>query len=265
MDRVKGTKSPFSGWIGGKSQLSNRIIGMIPEDHTCYVELFAGAGWTFFKKEPSKVEVVNDINKELITLYRVLQHHLTAFVDSFKWTLNSRDEFERWLKADPETLTDIQRATRFYYTLKNSFGGRISGKPTFGYAPSRQPRLNLLRIEEELSAGHLRLAGTYIECLPYAEIIKRYDRPETFFYCDPPYWGCEDYYGKEIFSREDFAQLAELLGKIKGRCLISLNDTPEVREIFQVFQIDEATCTYSAGKGTRPKANEVLIRNYDLA
>ncbi len=168
------------------------------------------------------------------------------------------------MNADTETLTDIQRATRFYYTLKNSFGGRISGKPTFGYAPSRQPRLNLLRIEEELSAGHLRLAGTYIECLPYAEIIKRYDRPETFFYCDPPYWGCEDYYGKEIFSREDFTQLAELLGNIKGRCLISLNDTPEVREIFRDFQIDEAACTYSAGKGTRPKAKEVLIRNYDL-
>jgi DNA adenine methylase len=252
-------KSPLSGWLGGKFQLSKRIITLIPE-HQCYCEPFAGAAWVFFKKQRSEVEVLNDINTEIITLYRVVQNHLDEFIRHFRWLLVSRNEFERFLKVDPTTLTDVQRAIRFFYLQKSSYGGRIQNA-SFGYAPTAHPRLNLLRIEEELSASHLRLAQAYIENLPYGNLISRYDREGTFFYIDPPYWDCENDYGKNIFCKDDFAKLVIQLATIKGKFLLSLNDTPEIRELFKAFIFDEAEVVYSVGK-SRNKNKELLIRNY---
>ena len=253
-------RPPLAGWIGGKSLLAKRIIQRFP-DHHCYVEPFCGAAWLLFKKPESRVEVLNDINKDVITLYRCLQWHLEEFVRFFKWVLVARDEFERLKKADPDTLTDIQRAARFYYLQQACFGGRIAN-PSFGYGSTRAPKLNLLRIEEYLSVAHLRLARAYIECLPYDEIIRRYDSPDTLFYIDPPYWDCEAYYGKWIFSKEDFTTLAAQLVGIKGKFILSLNDTPGVREIFSSFNIEAVNTRYSCSKGKSVAAGEVLITNF---
>ena len=246
-------RPPLAGWMGGKSLLAKRIIERIPE-HVCYAEPFAGAAWVLFRKPESKVEVINDINKDVVTLYRCIQWHLEEFVRYFKWVLVSREEFERLKMADPDTLTDIQRAARFYYLQQACFGGRIAS-PTFGYSLKRPSKLNLLRIEEYLSAAHLRLASVYVECLPYHELIRRYDGPDTFFYADPPYWDCEGYYGQGIFSREDFTTLATQLGSIKGRFILSLNDTPGVREVFKTFDIEEIQTKYTSVKAkTSPQA-----------
>ena len=253
-------RPPLAGWMGGKSLLAKRIIARIP-DHECYAEPFAGAAWVLFRKPESKVEVINDINKDVVTLYRCVQWHLEEFVRYFKWALVSRDEFARLKAACPETLTDIQRAARFYYLQQSCFGGAID-RPAFGYAATRAPKLNLLRIEEQLSAAHLRLARVYVECLPYAELIRRYDRTETFFYLDPPYWDCEDYYGPGVFDRDDFTHLAAQLAAIKGRFLLSLNDTPGVRETFQAFILEPLTTKYTCSKGKNKPAGEVLISNY---
>lgn len=255
-------RSPLAGWLGGKWQLSRQIVPLIPQ-HECYAEPFAGAAWVLFRKPPSGAEVLNDLNREIVTLYRVIQHHLEEFVRYFRWALVSRDEFERLLAVAPDTLTDIQRSARFYYTQKCSFGGRIA-QPTFGTSATRPPRLNLLRIEEDLSAAHLRLARVLIENLAYADFITRYDRPTTFFYIDPPYWGCEDDYGKNLFSRDDFTALAEQLGQIQGRFILSLNDVPEIRQIFSDFEIRTVQCTYSVATTGRTKANELLIANFEM-
>jgi DNA adenine methylase len=254
-------KSPLSGWLGGKFQLSKRIVSMIPE-HQCYIEPFTGAAWVYFRKEKSEVEVLNDINLEIVTLYRVIQHHLEEFLRYFKWCLVSRDEFERLLKVDASTLTDIQRSARFFYLQKSAFAGRVD-HPSFGYATTRPPRLNLLRLEEDLSQAHLRLHNVYIENLNYSDLIRRYDRPHSFFYIDPPYFGCEDDYGKNIFARSDFEVLAAQLKGIEGKFLLSLNDVPEIRDIFADFIIETATVTYTCSK-KHVKAGELLIRNYEL-
>lgn len=253
-------RSPLAGWLGGKYQLSKRIIKRLPE-HQCYVEPFAGAAWTLFRKPESPVEVINDINKEIVTLYRVVQNHLEEFIKQFRWMLVARDEYlRRWMEK-PETLTDIQRAARFYYIHRNSFGGR-SSSPSFGTATTSKPRMNLLRVEEELSAVHLRLARVYIENLPYSELIRRYDREMTFFYIDPPYWDCEEDYGKGIFGKDDFDRLADQLAGVKGKFLMSINDTPEIREIFRNFELEEVTVTYSSSRTSRPKARELFVTNY---
>ncbi len=164
---------PIIPWLGGKRRLADILIPRFPA-HECYVEVFAGGAALYFLRPPAKVEVINDINGELINLYRVVQHHLEEFVRQFKWALTSRQVFE-WLKQTvPESLTDIQRAARFYYLQKSCFGGKLEGQ-TFGTKTLAPPGLNLLRLEEDLSAAHLRLASAFIERLDWAECIASID------------------------------------------------------------------------------------------
>lgn len=257
-------RSPLRGWLGGKYRLAKTITQMIPTDHTCYCEPFAGAAWVLFCKAPSRAEVLGDINGDITNLYRVLQNHLEEFVRYFRWALVSREEFQRLRELPGPNLTDVQRAARFYYIQKLCFGGRIVN-PTFGASTTGHPKLNLLRIEEDLSAAHLRLANVVIENLPYAELITRYDRQGTVFYIDPPYWGCENYYGRGIFGREDFAALAALLGGLKGRFVLSLNDTPGVREVFGAFEHNAVETMYSVGENNTRKVRELLITNFKPA
>jgi len=256
-------KSPIS-YLGGKSLLANKIISLIPE-HKCYCEVFAGGAWMLFKKDESEVEIINDINSNLTTFYMVIKHHLEEFIRCFKWSLTARDEFERLKKENPETLTDIQRAARFYYLLKNGYGSRIVN-PVFSVATTKRSSFNLLRIEEDLSNAHLRLSRVFIENQHYEKLIKRFDKPHTFFYIDPPYYNCEDYYGKGIFEKDDFNSLKNILTDIDGKFIMSINDTPEIRELYKNFHIKEVNTTYNvAGAHKKQKVQELLIMNFKAA
>lgn len=108
----------------------------------------------------------------------------------------------------------------------------------------------------------MRLAQVWVEHLDFEACIRRHDRDHTFFYLDPPYFGAEGYYGKNLFERSDFKRLADVLAGIKGKFLLSINDTPEIRGIFGGFEIEVAEVIYSCAKGSRPKVGELLIRNY---
>lgn len=251
----------FLSWMGGKSLLANKIIPKIPP-HTCYCEVFAGAAWLLFRKEESKVEIINDINTDLVTLYRVVKNHLDEFIRYLRWILVSRDEFDRFKKESPDTLTDIQKAVRFYYLVRTGYGSRIVN-PTFSIATTGRSSFNLLRIEEDLSAAHIRLSRVYIENMHYEKLITRFDKPHTFFYIDPPYHGYEDCYGKGIFGRDDFSRLKDLLKGIKGKFIMSINDTKEIRKMFGEFQIEQVKTTYTAGGANKKKAvTELLITNF---
>lgn len=250
-------------WMGGKSLLAKQIVERIPE-HRCYCEVFAGAAWVLFKKEESSVEIINDINTDLVTLYRVVKHHLDEFIRYLRWLLVSRDEFQRFKEENPETLTDIQRAVRFYYLVRSGYASRITA-PVFSMTATGRSSLNLLRIEEDLSAAHLRLARVYIENLPFEKLINRVDKPFTFFYLDPPYYGHEDCYGPGIFTRDDYGRLAEVLRGIQGRFLLSINDVPEIRRIFDGYYCEEVKTSYTASGGDkRKRITELLIRNYEM-
>lgn len=250
--------SPLS-YIGGKSKLSKTIIEMMP-DHKAYCEVFTGAGWIFFRKDPVNYEVINDIDSDLIAFYRVLQNHLEEFLKQFKWLLSSREWFEDWKKQqEAGGLTDIQRAARYYYLQRHSFGGRVRNR-TFGTGPMRRPRINLLRIEEELSEVHLRLSGVVIEHLPWQEFVNRYDRPGTFFYLDPPYYKVP-YYTQNM-DLKDYREMAKILAGIKSSFILSINDVPEIREIFKAFKIKPVELKYSVSKGKQTQGRELLISNY---
>ena len=234
---------PLVPWIGGKRRLAEQLLRLFPR-HSCYVEPFAGAAAVFFAKAPSDVEVLNDVNGELINLYRVVQHHLEEFVRQFKWALSSRTVY-RWLQAQPtEPLTDIQRAARFYYLQVNAFGGKVDGQ-SFGTATTTQPGLNLLRLEEQLSAAHLRLAQVFIENLHWSDCVERYDRDHTLFYMDPPYWQTEGY--GVPFELEQYERMAAAMDVMRGRAVVSLNDHPDMRRIFERFPIETVDITYTVG------------------
>ncbi|EDO5058348.1 DNA adenine methylase [Escherichia coli] len=256
---MKEQSLPIVPWIGGKRRLAKHILPLFPA-HTCYVEPFCGAAALYFLKTPSKIEVINDINGELVNLYRVVKHHLEEFVRQFKWALVSRQIY-KWLQDTPEeTLTDIQRAARFYYLQKQAFGGKVADH-TFGTSTTSAPRFNLLRIEEELSMAHLRLSRTLIEHLDWHQCIERYDRPHTLFYCDPPYWGTEGY-GVE-FGLENYDHMADLARRIKGTMIISVNDIPEMRQAFNGLNMQSVDISYNlkvTGKATPRK--ELVICNF---
>jgi len=125
-------------------------------------------------------------------------------------------------------------------------------------------RFNLLKLAPQLEEIHERMAGVVIKNLPWQKLIARYDRPGTLFYLDPPYWGNEDDYGKAMFSREQFEEMATVLGSIKGRFILSLNAVQGVFETFSMFNIDEVDCSYSVGGGGNGKAiKEVIIYPHD--
>lgn len=240
---------PIIPWIGGKRKLAETIFPLFP-DHQCYVEPFCGAAALFFLKQPSQVEVLNDINGDLVNLYRVVKYHLEELYRQFKWALTSRKNWE-WLQATPaETLTDVQRAARFLYLQKLAFGGKVDGQ-SFGTATTSRPRFNIFTLEEDLAEAHYRLAGTTIEHLHWREAIRRYDRPHTLFYCDPPYWQVEGY-GVD-FPWEEYEALAAAAKEIKGQMLISINDHPAIRELFAGWPVVEIDHKYTVGGGCAGK------------
>lgn len=252
---MKEQSLPIVPWIGGKRRLAKHILPLFPA-HTCYVEPFCGAAALYFLKTPSKLEVINDINGELVNLYRVVKHHLEEFVRQFKWALVSRQIY-KWLQDTPEeTLTDIQRAARFYYLQKQAFGGKVADH-TFGTSTTSAPRFNLLRIEEELSMAHLRLSRTLIEHLDWHQCIERYDRPHTLFYCDPPYWGTEGY-GVE-FGLENYDHMADLARRIKGKMIISVNDIPEMRQAFNGMNMQSVDINYNLKVTGKPSPKKELV------
>lgn len=247
-------------YFGGKSRLAKTIISKFPE-HQCYVEVFAGAANVFFAKPATGVEVINDLDRDLVTLYRTVKHHPEELHRQFKYVLVSRDEFNRLMQVNPDTLTDIQRAARYLYLQRMCFGGRSRGR-SFGTSTTDQPRLNLFTLQRLLEEAWMRLSQVMIECLDFRDLIPRYDREHTLFFLDPPYWQINGY--QHNFVEQDFHDLAKVLTDIKGRFLMTINDTPEVRHIYRRFRMEEVELKYSMSRkeGSRSKVRtELLISN----
>lgn len=252
--------SPASAYVGGKRLLASRLVKLIEATpHDTYAEPFCGMGGVFLRRERvPRAEVINDFSHDVAIFFRILQRHYPQFIETLKFQITSRTAFERLCATPPETLTDLERSARFLYLQRLSYGGKVAGR-TFGTQTARDASFNLNTLVPRLEALHERLAGVVIECLPYREFIKRYDKPATLLYLDPPYWGSEGYYGKEMFNRDDFALLADQLRGIAGRFILSINDTPGAREVFKGFRIKSVETRYSVGGGKLTKPTGELI------
>ncbi len=253
------TPAPY---LGGKRNLAKRLTALIDAiPHRSYVEPFVGMGGIFLRRaRPAPVEVINDISGDVVTFFRVAQRHPDALAAELRGMLSGRDEFDRLRRIDPTTLTDIERAARFLYLQRLTFGGKIRTR-CFGVDKANPSRFDPRKVLPNLERLNARLAGVTIERLGYGDVIARYDDPRALFYLDPPYWDCEDDYGVGVFARDDFERLANQLAKIRGRFILSINATDGARAVFSRFAIEEVDTTYTVGSAGGKRVRELIITN----
>ena len=247
------------GWIGGKRLLRKAILERFPTDEVGrYIEVFGGAGWVLFAKEKKsgQLEVYNDINGDLVNLFRCVKYHCGEVQKELDWLLTSREQFFDCLaQLDTRGLTDIQRAARFFYTVKISFG---CDQRT--YATSSKTIDTASAYLEKIKE---RLRGVNIEHKDFADLIRVYDRKNALFYLDPPYVGTEGYYDSP-FKTEDHQRLAEQLKHIKGRFILSYNDDAYIRDLYAWCNVDAVVRKNTlVGDGdNRTPFAELIIKNF---
>jgi DNA adenine methylase len=250
-------KGPLS-YVGGKNRLANQIIAEMPE-HRTYIEPFGGGAQVLFRKNPSEVEVLNDLDGELVNFYRVCQGHHMELLRCLRYSLLSRKLYQLLAITDPANLTDINRAARYFILQKCSFGGRVN-RQNFATHITKHPTFTPRRIPEIIYLAYRRLLDVVIECLPFQKIFEKYDRESSFFYLDPPYYGINLY--NHNFSHTDFEELEMIVRKLKGKFLLSINDHPEVRKLFAGFKVEEVSLPYTIQKHKGRRYNELFIKNY---
>lgn len=256
---VRPTATP-AAYIGGKKQLAGRLVGLIERiPHETYAEPFIGMGGVFLKRRSApRAEIVNDRSGDVVTLFRVLQRHYVALMDMLRYQLTSRADFDRLMRVDPQTLTDLERAARFLYLQRLAFGGHVTRR-SFGVSPGLSGRFDVTKLAPQLAEISERLAGVIIENLPFGEFIARYDGPGVLFYLDPPYFGGEADYGRGMFERDDYARMAAQLAAIEGRFVLSINDTPEIRDVFGAFDQEPVEIVYTISEATQTPARELIV------
>ncbi len=249
-------KAPF-GWIGGKSKLAQEIVQMFPE-HKYYREVFGGGLSVFYEKTPSKVELINDINGELVNLHRMIQRRPETLSMYLNKMLISRTLFANIFSGRIKPKNRIEQAAFYYYVITQSFGSKST---TFAMnAKSRRPK-NIYRSFTKWSE---RLKFVTIEEMSFEKLIETYDNEDAFFYCDPPYYGTEHYY-KNIdgFGKEQHILLRDILAKIKGKFLLSYNDDPYIRELYKDFKCKTSKeLNYTLNMSQKKSVTELYILNY---
>ena len=263
----KQLRSPIK-WVGGKYKLRNKIIELIPP-HSCYVEVFGGAGWVLFGKPPSSVEIFNDIDQELITFWRIIRTRPEEFMRSFDLELVSRAEFDRLKDLDPTTLDPMERAHRFYYLIMAGWGGELD-YPRFQTSRSDGGHGNRLigamgSLDERIRPIHERLKTVIIENLSWEACVKRYDDVNTVMYLDPPYPDNNCNYRHNMRSIAEHEALRDWMMTAKSKLILTNYDKPEIRELYKDFNrvsVDFAS-GMNYGNGER-RNKELIITNFDI-
>ena len=251
----------FMSWVGGKKSLREAIVARLSNSCDRYVEVFGGGGWVLFHKPPWKFEVYNDFNPNLTNLYRCVRDHPHELCEELRYTLNSRLDFEyiRETLKSKTIIPDIKRAAYFYQIIRESYA---SGLDSFGAQPH-----NMWKNFPLITNASERLQTVVIENKDFEKLIAQYDRPNTIFYLDPPYYETEDYYEDVGFLTADHIRLRDVLVQIQGKFLLSYNDCPEIRKLYMrdgmmiesLTRINNIAQRYDAGK----QYPELLISNYD--
>ncbi|MGH9949336.1 MAG: DNA adenine methylase [Pyrinomonadaceae bacterium] len=257
-------------WVGGKSRLRKFIIPILPE-HSCYVEPFAGAAWVLFGKSPSDVEIINDIDQELVNFFRVVKEKPDALIDSFQWELVSRSEFERLAYVDLTTMSDVERAHRFFCIIMGGWGGELN-YPRFATSISDGGHGNRLigalkTLRSRIEPVHRRLSTVIIENLDWEKCIDRYDRCGTVFYIDPPYPGNGANYFHNMREWDAHKELATRLRNTEAKWILSSYDKPEIRDLFDTgyfTPIQSSSGMSDKKNGSSRVLNlEILISNFE--
>ena len=248
----------FISWIGGKKALRKKIMEQFPEsgEYERYIEVFGGAGWILFSSDKhAKMEVYNDINGDLVNLFRCTKYHTDAIQNELQYILMSREQFyDAREQIKIRGMTDIQRAARFFILIKESFGADLR---SFGLRSRDMDKTK--KYLEEVSK---RLNRVVIENQDFEKIINNYDSKDALFYLDPPYYQTEKYY-QNRFMAEDHVRLKETLDKIKGKFVLSYNDCKYIRDLYRNYKVIEVERMHNlVQKKEKPIYRELIIKNY---
>ena len=227
--------------------------------------MFGGSAVVLLNKEPSKWEVLNDFDSNLMNFWSVVQNAKDQFLDSFKYELVSRERFDEYKQKykNNDYEDSIERAKIFYYLVRSCFASDMKS-PVFGASKDRN-RLRIDKIEDDINSVYDRLIPVTIENKSFEDIIRIYDHKDTFFYLDPPYRNTKQYAtGK--FTDEQYKLMRDKLVECKGKWLITINNDEYIRELFQDFNLIDNEVWYSVCKTDNGRANfkELIITNYDI-
>ncbi|MBI1936671.1 MAG: DNA adenine methylase [Ignavibacteriales bacterium] len=243
-------------WVGGKKQLREKIASHIPPNINTYVEAFGGAGWLlFYKNRWAEVEVYNDKDRRLVNLFRIAKYHPEALKKEMEFNLHSREMFKDFRLQ--EGLTDVQRAARFFYLIKRSFGAKGMHFGTSAKSNSAKSNENILASIMNVAK---RLDRVTIENLDYKDIFKIYDTEETFFFLDPPYR-----YGQQYeVGRMNYEEFLCNLTKLKGKFLLTIDDCKENVEMFKQFNIKKVSRANGINRKriVNNRFKELFVMNY---
>lgn len=286
-------KTPVSR-VGNKSSILHILYAVFPVKYGRFIDVFGGSGSVLLgSPTTAPFEVYNDFDRNLVNLFRCMKERTMVTIRELGFcSLNSREDFnaikrffaheafeDKYLSEElqlteilfppPEAADlceirrritvdyDVRRAAMFLKLLRYSYS---SGCKSFASQPCDIRRLFALIRELED-----RMANVVIENQDFETLIRHYDRPDAFFYADPPYFSTEDMYAVG-FTWDDHVRLRDTLKNIKGKFLLSYNDCPEIRELYAGFSFFDFSRThsmaqrYEAGK----EFKELLIANYDL-
>lgn len=261
-------KTPIT-YYGGKQKMLKEILPIIPE-HRIYVEPFFGGGAVFWAKEPSKCEVINDVNGNITNFYEVLKHDFFKLREKIEQTLHSRDTYKKaliiyqmpWLFQEDRTI----RAWAFWVVTNQGFASKIG---TWGYDRDKRAKHIANKVEafkEDLSD---RLSYTQIENNDACQVIRSRDAEDAFHYVDPPYINTDQgHYGG--YTEEHYFNLLTTLSKVEGKFLLSSYPSDMLKDIQQQFNwysipIEKQLSASNGAKADRSKKKvEMLTANYEI-
>lgn len=256
---------PLLTYYGGKQKMCSDIINLIP-GHSLYCEPFCGGAAVFFAKQPSKVEVLNDTNSELINFYRVVQNDFVSIEKEVRISLHSRrlHKDAQVIYNNPHMFSDVKRAWAVWVLAAQSFSAILDG--SWGYDVKKGTTSLRIKNKREAFTEELaiRLQNVQIECTDALRIINSRDSKDSFFYCDPPYFNsdCGHYDG---YSPDDFESLLKALSRIEGKFMLSSYPSDMLSRYTDMNKWNTKVFNFkvSVNKGGNGKKKvEVITANY---
>jgi DNA adenine methylase len=268
-------KLSFFPYIGGKYFMLNKILKLIPS-HRIYVEVFGGSAKLLLNKEPAKIEVYNDYNRQIANLFYVTAFKFDEFYEKVNRLIYSREIYNQIvddvINSKIEELGDVDLAVKTYFKLHSTFSGQLNSK-SFRNTLTKNISREFFNNINRLTLIHERLKNVIIECSDFKKLLKKYkDVEDAFIYLDPPYFGVPNYYGVK-FTIEDHKNMFDMLKTTKAKWLLSgyaneLYDS-ELKDFYRI-EISLPKSSYGLTENTKHKGNtkplgvEILWANYDI-